>query len=750
MNTPPNLSAALPQVVPTRAPAAPPPLPAKTPAGVTDQVTQIASLLQDLDEATVATSESTASVENRLAQVRLGMASSLFTSLRCKHAATAAHSLRVAIGCSAWAAAMKLPGEERDRIEVAALLHDIGKIGVPDSVLLKPGKLLREEIAAMERHRLMGLDILQSCCADPGVLEIVGYAPAWFDGINKGFQLSGKHLPLGARMVAIVDAFDSMTTDHVWRPARTRERALQELFQCAGTQFDGDLVAHFHELHTLDQQKLNGIVTRRWLQTLDPDAANSFWRFNDCVLPSGEPTPEILFQQRLLDNMYDGVVFVDSQMQILLWNRGTERLTGIAGSSVLQRPFVPRLIGLRDEKGKLVHEPDCPVEYALRSGVQSLRRMMIAGRKGPVSVDLHAIPVTSRDGTIHGATLLLHDASSEITLEERCQTLHTKATQDPLTHLANRAEFDKGLLDFVDLHQKKHLPCSLIICDIDRFKSVNDTYGHQAGDEVIKSFAATLKSLCRAGDLAARYGGEEFVMICADCASSSAYERAEQIRRAFGDIRQEALEGRHVTASFGVTELQAGDDAETILRRADRALLQAKDSGRNMVIQLGTGLSDVPVEAKTGWWFWRRALSNVLVEKNLVTLVPLKVAVEKLRGFVADHCAQIDLLEGNDVHLRIDATADGPLRRNSDRPVPFLVEMHFTERRVQSAVGSSGTTSESLQTVIRVTIRPRKDRDRRREGILDRANKVLFSLRSYLMATEERVDAETSTDKADA
>ncbi len=669
------------------------------------------------------------------------MAAGLFSALRFKHAASAAHSLRVAIECSAWAAAMKLSDVERDRIEVAALLHDIGKIGVPDGVLLKPGKLNREEIVIMEQHRHMGLDILQSCCADAGIMEIVGYAPTWFDGRSRGTKLLGTDLPLGARMLAIVDAFDSMTSDHVWRPARPRERALQELFQCAGTQFDPVLVASFHELQTLNTQALSSIVTRRWLTTLDPDAANAYWRFNEQMPANDEPTPETLFQQRLLDNMYDGVVFVDSQLQIMHWNRGTERLTGIAGNGVTQRPFVPALIGLRDEKGKLVHEADCPLAYSINSGVQSLRRMIIAGRKGPVSVDLHAIPVTSRDGTIHGATLLLHDASSEITLEERCQTLHAKATQDPMTHLSNRAEFDKGLLAYVRVHQEQRLPCSLIICDIDRFKSVNDTYGHQTGDEIIKSFAANLKSFCRGGDLVARYGGEEFVMICADCTVAVAYERADQVRRAFGDIRQESMDGKRVTASFGVTELQAGDDAETILRRADRALLQAKDSGRNMVIQLGTGLSETPTEGKTGWWFWKKAPADLLVEKNLLTLVPMKVAVEKLRGFVADHNAQIDLLQENDVHLRIDALADVNQRRSADRPISFMVELHFEERRVQAAIGSSGHTSESLQTVIRVSIRPRKDRDRRTEGIADRANKVMSSLRSYLMASEENVPA---------
>ena len=111
-----------------------------------EAVTKISTMLQGLDEAATATSNATSAAENHLAQVRLGVAAGLFSSLRFKHAASAAHSLRVAIECSAWAAAMKLSDSERDRIEVAALLHDVGKIGVPDGVLLKPGKLNREEV----------------------------------------------------------------------------------------------------------------------------------------------------------------------------------------------------------------------------------------------------------------------------------------------------------------------------------------------------------------------------------------------------------------------------------------------------------------------------------------------------------------------------------------------------------------------------------------------------------------------------
>ncbi|GAG80670.1 unnamed protein product [marine sediment metagenome] len=249
---------------------------------------------------------------------------------------------------------------------------------------------------------------------------------------------------------------------------------------------------------------------------------------------------------------------------------------------------------MRDEKGESLTEADCPVTCAIRSGTQSLRRLTICGRtERPVAVDTHALPVVDKDGSITGAILILHDASSEISLEQRCQSLHREATKDSLTKLANRAEFDRVHEMFVTANRQQQMPCSLIILDLDRFKDINDTYGHQAGDDGIISVATLLKSSCRPGDLVARYGGEEFVMLCADCDNAVATRRAEQIRRALSEIFQPKMQGKPVTASFGVTEIQPGDTPETMLRRADRALLMAKAKGRNTVV-LEQFRSDIP------------------------------------------------------------------------------------------------------------------------------------------------------------
>ena len=274
---------------------------------------------------------------------------------------------------------------------------------------------------------------------------------------------------------------------------------------------------------------------------------------------------------------------------------------------------------------------------------------------------------------------MFHDASSETSLEQRCQSLHEKATKDPLTQVANRAEFDRVHAMFVATHQQQQVPCSLLMCDLDRFKLVNDNYGHQAGDDVIKSLASLLKSSCRPGDLVARYGGEEFVVLCADCDNASAVRRAKQVCRALGQFAQPKMGGRTVTVSIGVTEIQPGDTPETMLRRADRALLMAKAAGRNTVVQLGTGIGSEAESLRAGSRLFKPARPNELFEQYLDHAGAGEDAVEKLRGFVADHRARIIAVNGNQVRMEISDRPVGRLRRLTDRPATFCLDLQMEE-----------------------------------------------------------------------
>jgi diguanylate cyclase (GGDEF)-like protein len=702
-------------------------------------LTSLSTLLGHLDPVKALDSSEYQGVEqrqNQLIQVRLGIASSLFLALRTKHPPTANHCLRVAMTCSSWALLMNLKEEERDELEIAALLHDIGKIGVPDHILLKSGKLTLDESRVIDRHREYAKEILSGCCASQDLLDVIYYTSAWYNGRKGEFDRSGDQLPRGARMLAIADAFDSMTTDHIYRKAIPHQRALEELFEHAGTQFDPNLVKAFDYYLRSNHKKLSDLVAQRWLHDLQPCSTRKFWSLSPS---SSAEVPSLfgsLFHEHLLDSMHDGVIFVDSGLRILKWNRAMELLTGISATSAEQQLWDPATLQLRDEHFKLIPVDRCPVAQAMREGRSAHRRLLVTdSKRDKISIDAWIMPVHGTDGTICGATLLLQDASSRVSLEERLQRLNEKATQDGLTGLANRSEFDRAHQHWIEAHFERNLPYSLSISDLDFFKRINDTHGHQAGDEALIAFATLLRKHCRNGDMVARYGGEEFVMLCSDCDRAAAASRAEMIREAWSRQPHAMLNGKSLTASFGVTELQAGDTGETMLRRADRALLQAKSEGRNTVVPLGGGITVSHHEDKQPrpWrWWWQSQPVQHLLQRRVVTVVPLRLAAEKLRGFVADHTAEILEIAENRVVLEIAGKNLPMTFRNGVRPAPFLVELVLEE----VIADDQRATGAELRTIVQITIRPKRRRDRRRDSADQLARQLFLSLKSYLMAQD--------------
>ncbi len=675
---------------------------------------------------------------------RLGVYLSLVIALRAKHAPTAAHCLRVAQNLSAWGLYFQLPSEQIEQFELAGLLHDIGKVGIPERILQKPSQLLPVERVLVEEHPQVAVEILRSAGVHPeiiGSIEQLGY---WYDNSNRNGVSSP--LPLTQRILAIVDAFDAMTSEQTYRRAMTKEEALGELVRMGGRQFDPKLVASFVEVVTNANDTLRRHVEARWIDSgMSGSMVHLFkhQRASDCGGNSAIQSLNQIFHRQMMDHMNDGVIFVDTESRILEWNKAAEHLTGLDRSAILHAEWRPELVGLSDEHGRAIATENCPIQNTLRTRQPATNRFLLKQQGGKrLLVDAQLMPIFDDRGTLRGGAMLLGDASEQAGLEEKVIELHTLASQDSLTKVANRAELNRRLPIFVRDAQTTGKSASVLICDIDFFKRINDTFGHAAGDEALKVFAAVLKDLSRNTDLVARYGGEEFVILCHDCDLVSAIRIGETIRQRLQATPVAVLKGKCMTASFGVSEVINTDIPEAPLERADKALLQAKQTGRDRVVSisghdataLNAGKNAKPEnkQSSTSWLSWLSAGEvEPMATADLISSVPRGIAIEKLKGFVADCKAEVIDIETERVHLRVDCRNAPMARRDADRPTVFEIKIDLEDIDVSGTGRADGI---QRQTRLKIQIYATRNRDRRTDALVDQANRLLHSFQAYLVA----------------
>jgi diguanylate cyclase (GGDEF)-like protein len=509
---------------------------------------------------------------------------------------TEGHSRRVTQLTVYLARAAGLGPEELEQVRRGALLHDIGKMGIPDHILLKPGPLTQEEWEVMRRHPQFAYDWLAPINFLRPALEIPHCHHERWDGSGYPRGLSGEEIPLSARIFAAADIWDALTSDRPYRKAWPRAEVLDHLRSMAGTHLDPNVVE----------------LLLRCLSEASPDALTAaLSTMTEKPPPPGPADPREGCDDRaqaggegLTILVAGGDVAVASMIRGMVQGLGHKVLEAADGDAawriirdqpvhvVVSDWVVPGLDG-PELCRRIRRRAGCAYAYFIlatgRGGAEDWREGLAAGAEDFLVKPLDPgelgarLAIALRIMTMQGAQL-----ERAASVERMCAALRSQnaelarlARTDELTGLSNRRELEGALRLAIALVGREGRPTSLILLDLDDFKAYNDRFGHSAGDEVLRRVAAAIQGHLREHDVAARYGGDEFAVLLSGADADLARNLAEQIR---SSIESGPWPLRPVTASLGVATASPRRPTSSPVEDADGALYRAKQAGRNRVL----------------------------------------------------------------------------------------------------------------------------------------------------------------------
>jgi len=300
----------------------------------------------------------------------------------------------------------------------------------------------------------------------------------------------------------------------------------------------------------------------------------------------GEVAPDQEFYKALLDNLYDGVYFLDTDRRITYWNQGAERITGYRADEVVGLKCADNILVHSGCDGRNLCSCDrCPAVQVFGSGDTLEKQMIVRHRDGhQIPVLTRVAPIRDGDGRIIGAVEVFSDHSSAVAMQEEIEILREAALLDTLTGVGNRRFGEKAIRDRLCEFERYGWSFGILFADVDEFKRVNDRHGHDVGDEILRMVAKTLSRNVRSFDSVSRWGGDEFLVVLKNVSEADLLANGEKLRRLVQFSNWTTDAGRvQVTVSIGATVARVGETPELLLRRADRLLYESKKRGRNRV-----------------------------------------------------------------------------------------------------------------------------------------------------------------------
>ncbi len=558
-----------------------------------------------------------------IASLNMRTIEALALAIEAKDHTTHTHLQRVRTYALEVAKELNLPEHETEALRAAALLHDIGKLAVPEQIINKPGKLTPEEFEKMKVHPLVGAEILERVAFPYPVAPIVRSHHERWDGTGYPEGLAGEQIPMGARILAAVDCLDALASDRQYRPALPVAEAMSRLRERAGSWFDPQVVEvlerRYQELEHLAKtneesvapQGLSravrverGMAPAAGFERSEPlsgpdnsdflsqiasarqEAQTMFELSQDLgVSLSLSETLSVLSMRLRRMIPYDSIaVFVNRNGWLLPELVSGENFRAL---SSLKIRVGEGLCGWVAENCKPIvnGNPEVEAGYVVDrdkpAALQSALAVPLEGLNGVVGV--LAMYHANRDAFTPDHLRILLAVASKVAMSVenalKYQQAESSATTDYLTGLPNARSLFVHLALEVARSRRMKTPLAVMVCDIDGFKQINDSFGHVEGDKLLREFSTRLKEACRGYDYVARMGGDEFVITAPGLTFEAAQEKAHRLNQA-------AIEaGRHVcgrdliTLSVGTVFCpEDGFDVERLLAEADRRMYAMKQT----------------------------------------------------------------------------------------------------------------------------------------------------------------------------
>jgi diguanylate cyclase (GGDEF)-like protein len=559
-----------------------------------------------------------------MSDLHLATIEALALAIDAKDQTSQAHIQRVqmyavALGRSAGMSASDIQG-----VKIAALLHDIGKLAVPDHILAKRGPLTPAEFQKIRAHPKVGADIISSVPFPYPVSPLILNHHERWDGKGYPAGLKGQDIPLGARIIAVVDYFDALMAERPYHKAMSYDAALALIQQEAGKALDPTLVETFVGLLPslrAEAARLDAVVRRPM-----PDE----------LLPSGHPSAGMP-REPVKKNVLDDIAHAHREIYALYeiaQAMGTslgvaDTMALIAAKLTNLVPFSCAALFLYDEAAETLRcrfatgtDAEVVQQIMVRSGegltgwVARNRRALVNARPaaeleaaglshlttslqsalvcpllfndlliGTLSV-YHVEPAFYRDDHRRLLDRVSEQAAAVINNSMLFEQTQEDSLTDPLTGLPNTRFLFMHLTRELSRAERLKTDVSLMVMDLDNFKDINDSHGHHIGDKALREVARVLRAAIRPYDICVRYAGDEFIVVLSGCGADEAEHKRQELQKGIDGVYFEARPGKRVTLgiSVGVAVFpQDGESYEALLAVADSRMYHDKSQRKQRI-----------------------------------------------------------------------------------------------------------------------------------------------------------------------